>query len=111
VIEKVSVAPLGLVAVGWNEYPDPATAVVAGVPEMVGGGVDFDPVTVMENAGNEADAEPLLTLITMPEVVPTLVIAGVPLRLPVEASNVAHEGRLLTEKSMAPAPEGSEALG
>lgn len=111
VIEKVSAAPLGLVVVGWNEYPDPATTVVAGVPEMVGGGAAFDPVTVIENAGRAADAEPLLTLITMPEVVPTLVIAGVPLRVPVEAMNVAHEGRLLTEKTMAPAPEGSEALG
>ena len=111
VIEKASVPPLGLEAVGWNEYPLPATTVVAGVPVIVGGGAVVDPVTVIENAGRAADARPLLTLITMPEEVPTLAIVGVPLRLPVEALNVAHEGRLLTEKTIAPAPEGSEALG
>jgi len=84
---------------------------VAGVPEIVGGGAEVDPVTVIENGGREADAEPLLTLITMPELVPTLAAAGVPLRLPVPALNVAHDGRLAMENVMVPAPEGSEALG
>ena len=57
------------------------------------------------------DAEPLLTLITIPEEVPTLALVGVPLRLPVPVLNFPHEGRLAMEKTMAPAPEGSEALG
>ena len=85
--------------------------VVGGVPEMIGGGVFVDVVTVIANAGSAADAEPLLTLIKMLEVVPTLSAAGVPLRLPVPVLNVAHEGVLLIEKTIEPAPEGSEALG
>jgi hypothetical protein len=110
-IEKVRVPPEGLDAFGWNAYGLPATTWVAGVPEIVGGGAVCEPVTVMANAGREADAEPLLTLITIPAEVPRFAIPGVPLRLPVPALNVAHEGRLLTEKVMVPAPEGSEALG
>ena len=35
--------------------------------------------TVMENAGNAADEDPSLALITIPEYVPTSVAAGVPL--------------------------------
>ena len=39
----------------------------AGVPEIVGGVGAADDTTLMANAGSEADAVPLLTLITMPE--------------------------------------------
>ena len=92
-------------------YALPAVTVVGGVPEIVGGRGGVDDVTVIANAGSAADAEPLLTLITMPEEVPTLAIPGVPLRLPVPALNVAHEGMLVIEKTIEPAPEGSEALG
>jgi hypothetical protein len=41
-------------------------AVVAGVPEMVGGVGGADDTTVMANAGSDADVAPLLTLITIP---------------------------------------------
>ena len=92
-------------------YAVPAVTVVGGVPLITGGGGGVGAVTVIANGANAADAEPLLTLITMPEEVPTLAIAGVPLRLPVPVLNFAHEGRLTMEKTMVPAPEGSEALG
>jgi hypothetical protein len=92
-------------------YAVPAVTVVGGVPEMLGGGVFVEAVTVIAKPGKAADAEPLLTLITMPAEVPTSAAAGVPLRLPVPVSNLAHEGLLLMEKTIAPAPEGSEALG
>lgn len=39
---------------------------VAGVPEIVGGVGGADDTTVMANTGSDADAVPLLTLITMP---------------------------------------------
>lgn len=39
---------------------------VAGVPEIVGGVGGAVDTTVMANAGSDADAAPLLTLITMP---------------------------------------------
>jgi hypothetical protein len=92
-------------------YAVPAVTVVGGVPEMIGGAGGVDDVTVIANGANAADAEPLLTLITIPAEVPTLAIVGVPLRLPVPVLNFPHAGRLAMEKTMAPAPEGSEALG
>lgn len=110
-IEKVNVPPPGLDAVGLNVYAVPAVTLVGGVPEMAGGGGGVDDFTVIANGGKAADAEPLLTLITIPGVVPTLAIVGVPLRVPVPVLNFPHAGRLATEKTIAPAPEGSEALG
>src|SRR5258708_170598 len=67
-------------------------------------------LTVMENAGSEALAVPSLTEMTMLEVVPALAAAGVPLSLPVEVLNVAHEGPLLIENVKA-APLPPAALG
>jgi hypothetical protein len=61
---NVNVVPgFGSAAVGRNEYSTPAIAVAAGVPEIVG--AVFDDATVIENAGNETDDLPSLTLITM----------------------------------------------
>ena len=61
---NVSVDPgSGSAVVGWNEYCTPGVAVVAGVPEIVGG--LFDDATVIENAGSDTDDLPSLTLIVM----------------------------------------------
>jgi hypothetical protein len=61
--------------------------VVGGAPEIVG-----PLLTVMAKAGSEALPDPSLTLITMPEVVPTFAAVGVPLRRPDAVLNVAHDG-------------------
>jgi hypothetical protein len=60
---NVSVPPLASLAVGVKVYCVPTVAVVGGVPEIVGG--VFEDATVMENAGNAAEAVPSLTLMTM----------------------------------------------
>jgi hypothetical protein len=79
--------------------------VVGGVPEIAG-----PPLTVMLKAGSEARPEPPLTLMTIPEYVPTFAAAGVPLRRPEVVLNVAHDGRPAMENVSVP-PAGSEALG
>ena len=76
---------------------------VGGVPPIVGG-----PLTLMLNAGSEADAWPSLTVITMLENVPALV--GVPLRVPVEVLKVAQLGRFCTLK-VSVRPLGPLAVG
>ena len=73
-------------------------------------GVTAVEVTWIENAGSAALALPSLTLITIPDVIPTLEAVGVPLSRPVATLNTAHEGLLATEYERVP-PEGSEALG
>jgi hypothetical protein len=73
-------------------------------------GVTAVEVTWIENAGSAALALPSLTLITIPDVIPTLDAVGVPLSRPVATLNTAHEGLLATEYERVP-PEGSEALG
>jgi hypothetical protein len=78
---------------------------VLGLPEMVG------PVTtVIWKAGSDALATPSLTVITIPEYVPTLATAGVPVSWPVDALNVAHAG-LPTMEKLNRLPEVSEAVG
>src|SRR5450432_2828941 len=91
--EKVSCVPLFALVVGWNEYADPATAVVGGVPKMVSVAV-----TWMENAASALEVVPSLTLITMFEYVPTFAAPGVPDNVPVVLLKVSHEGRFATLK-------------
>ena len=70
----------------------------AGEPLIVGG--EFELVaarTEIENAGNDAVLLPSLTLITMFEYVPTLLLVGRPLSVPVEVLKLAHEGRFVIE--------------
>jgi hypothetical protein len=86
----------------------PAATVVAGVPEIVGGA---SAATVIAKAGNDAEADPSLTLITMPAEVPTFAAVGVPLRSPELVLKLAHDGRPLMENTRGPAPAGSVALG
>ena len=81
-----------------------------GVPEIVGGGGDAAAVTVMVNAGSEAVWAPSLTLMTIGLEVPTSVVAGVPLSLPVLASNAAQKGLPVTAK-VSLLPLASDALG
>ncbi|HEU4603400.1 MAG TPA: hypothetical protein VFS24_15610 [Steroidobacteraceae bacterium] len=54
--------------------------------------------TVIANAGREVLVLPSLTLITMFEVVPTFVLAGVPLNAPVEELKLVHDGLFEMEK-------------
>ena len=85
----------------------PPVAVVAGVPEIVGG--RFGCVTTIENTGRDADACPSLTLIVMFEDVPAA--AGVPVSCPVLPLNVAQVGRfVMLNVSVVPA-SGSLAVG
>src|SRR5271170_3682227 len=77
---------------------------------MVGGVGGADEATVMANAGSDADPYALLTLITMPEEVPTFAAAGVPLNCPVAALNAAQEGLPEIRKVRVP-PEGFATLG
>jgi len=67
-------------------------------------------VTVIAKAGSDADAVPLLTLITIPKEVPTLAAVGVPLKMPVVALNVAHAGLPVIENVRVP-PLELEAVG
>jgi len=70
---------------------------VLGLAVSVTVGVTTAEVTWIENAGSEALALPSLTLITMPEVMPTFAAVGVPLKLPLATLNTAHEGLWSTE--------------
>jgi hypothetical protein len=65
---------------------------------MVGGAGGVLTPTEMLKARSDALWCPSLTLMTMPESVPTSVSLGVPLSCPVVALNVAHAGLLLIEK-------------
>src|SRR4051812_16475345 len=71
-------------------------AVVGGVPVMVGGRLAGAVLpTVSEKAGRAAETLPSLTLITMPLVVPSEPVGGVPLTWPVAGVNVAQLGLLV----------------
>jgi hypothetical protein len=83
---------------------------VLGLAFSVTVGFATPPVTWIANAGSEALALPSLTLITIPEVIPTLDAVGVPLSCPVATLNTAHDGLFAMEYESVP-PEGSEALG
>jgi hypothetical protein len=104
---KVSVVPAGPVAAGVKEYFWPTATCVAGTPLMVSG---CGAITWILKAAREADAWPSLTLMTILAKVPTLEPAGVPLRVPVDALNVAQDGRFWTLKASV-VPVGPAAVG
>lgn len=57
--------------------------------------LELDALTTMLNAGNDADALPSLTEITIFAYVPTAAVVGVPFKFPVEVLKNAHAGLLL----------------
>jgi hypothetical protein len=79
---------VALVAVGVKLKSVPTVALVAGVPEIVGGGR----ATVMEKDGSEAVLLTFTALMIMLLNVPILALVGVPERVPVVVLKVAHEG-------------------
>jgi len=83
-------------ATGVNRYAVLSNTDVAGVPLMVGALLLF--LTVMLKAGNETLALPSLTLITIPVVIPTSLVDGVPDNVPVEELKVLQFGALVMEK-------------
>jgi hypothetical protein len=105
VIENSSRNPLGLVAVGRNEYTLPTDATTGALP-LIFGAMSGSARTVMENGGRYAVEVPSVARIEMLPYVPTFVVgAGVPYRRPLVASKVAHEGLLPIENvSRAVAP-------
>ena len=107
---KVNFLPPASLALGLNIYAFETVALVAGVPEMLGGGGGAAAATVMVKAGREAVCAPSLTLITIGLEVPTSDAAGVPVSFPVLVLNAAHEGLPVMAKVSLLAL-ASEALG
>ena len=82
----------------------PTVTLVAGVPEIVGARFEVEPeveleVTLIENAGRLADLPPSDAVMTMPDVVPTCELAGVPLKRPVVLLKLAHDGLFAIENT------------
>src|SRR5258706_4307152 len=95
-IENVNGSESASAAVGWKLYAVPCVAVVEGEPLIVGARFVVGAVTVIENAGNDAVAEPSLTEITMPLNVAFVPAGGVPESFPVAVLNEAQLGSPLT---------------
>src|SRR4026209_2094386 len=106
---NVSGSPSASLAYGVYEYDCPATTLEAGEPVIVGARFGAS-VTAMPHGASSLNVVPSVTLITMPEYVPTWAADGVPLRRPVEASKFAHAGFPATAK-LSTSPSGSLALG
>lgn len=109
-IAKVIFLPPASLALGLNIYGFETVALVAGVPEMLGGGGGAAASTVMVKAGRVAVCAPSLTVITIGLEVPMSDATGVPLSLPVFVSNAAHEG-LPVMANVSLLALASEALG
>ena len=111
-MENDSVLPLGSLAVGTNEYADPAVTLPGGDPEITGGGevVDVPLETVMLKAGRAVDPYRSEAEMTMPENVSTSLAVGVPLNWPVVVLKAAHPGLFVMEKRMV-RRRGADAVG
>ena len=88
----------------------PCVAVVEGEPLIVGARFVVGAVTVIENAGNDAVAEPSLTEITMPLNAAFVPAGGVPESCPVAVLNEAQLGSPVTANVSA-FPSASLAVG
>ena len=111
VMLKVSVSPASRSdAVGVKLYAVSSATEVGGVPEMVGGSLTL--VTVRSNGGSDAETPAeSVTVITIPVVVPTSALRGVPLNTPVAALKPAHDGLLAMLKVSVSPGSTSEAVG
>jgi hypothetical protein len=89
---------------------EPPVLTVVGLALRLTVGLPAAALTVIANAGKAADALPSLTLIRMPEWVPTSAAAGVPLSCPVTVLKLAHEGGFAME-NVRLLPDGSLAVG
>ena len=89
---------------------DPPLLTLVGVALRLTVGATTAAFTVIAKVDNAADPVPSLTLITIPDVVPTSPAPGVPLSCPVEMLKLAHEGMLVME-NVRPLPAGSLAVG
>jgi len=89
---------------------DPPLLTLVGVALRLTVGATTAAFTVMAKAVKEAVALPSLTLITMPEVVPTSAATGVPASCPFVVLKLAHEGLLVMEKVRL-LPDGSVVVG
>ena len=88
----------------------PCVAVVAGVPEIVGGRFVVGAVTVIVNAGSDAVFGPSLAEILMLLNVAVIPLGGVPDNRPVPVSNAAQLGWPAIE-NLSVSPSGSLAVG
>jgi hypothetical protein len=88
----------------------PCVAVVAGVPEIVGGRFGVGAVTVIVNGGSEAVFGPSLAEILMLLNVAVIPLGGVPESRPVPVSNAAQLG-WPTIENVNVSPSGSLAVG
>src|SRR5882724_7620104 len=77
---------------------EPSEFVVGGVQVSVAEPVACTEFTVIWKAARDVVAVPSLTEITMPDVVPASLAAGVPDSWPVVVLNVAHDGLLMMLK-------------
>ena len=80
-------------AVGVKLYALSCATEVAGVPEIIG--ASLMSVTLILKAGSAALNSPSLTRITIPSVVPTSLLLGVPMSAPVVVLKLAQLGLLL----------------
>src|SRR4029079_1073314 len=88
-MEYVSVSLSASLAEGWNEYAVPTVAEVPGAPDILGARFGAA-CTCSAKAGSAALNVPSLTLMTMPDVV--LTVLGVPDSCPVPALKLAQVG-------------------
>ena len=89
----------------------PTVTLVGGVPEITGARfVVVAAVTRSENAAKLADFLPSDAVMTMPGVVPTCELLGVPLKRPVVLLKLAHVGLFVIVKASV-SPLESRAVG
>lgn len=89
---------------------DPPLLTLAGVALRLTVGATTAAFTAIANADNDADVLPSLTLITIPEVLPTSAAVGVPLSCPVAVLKLAQGGWLVIE-NVKVLPDGSVVVG